>query len=399
MYRAIIPPQANDALVSYFIEAYLGGVYSASPDSSIPNFYVIKDAGLTIYDVQHTPYSNGLSGFAYDTVTVSGVVTADSSDIKDLYTRGGRTNVPLIWLQGGGSTWNGIQIWGVPADTLKRGDSITVRGTVYGTSNRTQLQALTVTLLKRDATIPAPIVQLMTSPSYWDYDISNPPTAGTAKFQQYMSMLVELDNMYIIYRNADNLSNGNTSNYGEFFVSNVTTPPYGLRINDNGVNHYFADTNSAYITAYNSSHPFTAGIKTTLIPYLTKVSYIRGILDYTNSNFKMEPRKDDDFGTMTPPTSVEKEENVLPSGFSLSQNYPNPFNPSTTIRYVLPQKSKVTLKIFNLLGQVVESLINTEQGAGSYVVQYNASRLATGVYFYELRANEYRDIKKMLLLK
>ena len=93
------------------------------------------------------------------------------------------------------------------------------------------------------------------------------------------------------------------------------------------------------------------------------------------------------------------EPNVTPKAFTLSQNYPNPFNPSTTIRYSLTTKSNVTLRIYNILGQQVESLVNMEQGAGSYVVQYNASRLSTGVYFYELRAGDYRDIKKMLLLK
>ena len=93
------------------------------------------------------------------------------------------------------------------------------------------------------------------------------------------------------------------------------------------------------------------------------------------------------------------EPNVTPKTFTLSQNYPNPFNPTTTIHYTVPVKSNVTIRIYNILGQQVESLVNMEQGTGSYVVQYNASRLSTGVYFYELRAGDYRDIKKMLLLK
>jgi hypothetical protein len=128
------------------------------------------------------------------------------------------------------------------------------------------------------------------------------------------------------------------------------------------------------------------------------LTYIRGILDYTNGNYKLEPRKDDDFGAITV-TGVYREENSHPMAYQLSQNYPNPFNPSTIIEYSLPIGGQVSLKIYNILGQQVESLVNMDQNAGSYTVQFNASRLATGVYFYELQAGSYRAVKKMLLVK
>jgi hypothetical protein len=416
LYRAQIPAQADSSLVSYFAESWLGGVYSAFPDSTVPYFYVVRDAGPSLYDVCFTPYANGQSGFAYDTVTVSGVIIADTSDIKDIYTRGGRANAPLLWLQAGTATstnnWRGIQIWsptGPIVDTLKRGDSVSVRGSVYGTTNRTQLAVTSMPYFRRGSVIPAPYIRSMSSSPYFDYALSNPAIIGNSGFQPWMSMLQELDNVYVIYRNADNTSDipTSTATYGEFFISNaqaISMAAYGVRVNDNGVNHYYTDTNSIYISgglySYNSTHPFTAGIKGNkayLIPLLAKLSYIRGMLDYTNSNYKLEPRQDDDFGIIT--VGVYQEKNILPAKFTLEQNYPNPFNPSTTIRYTVPAKSNVTLRIYNLLGQQVESLINMEQGVGSYVVQYNASRLATGVYFYELRAGDYRDIKKMLLLK
>jgi hypothetical protein len=410
VYRATIPAQANNSLVSYFIESYLGGIYSASPDSSIPSFYVIKDAGLSIYDVAFTPYSNGCSGFAYDTVTVGGVIVADTSDIKDVTTRGGRSNAHIVWLQGSTATWAGIQIW-TPSgtsqivDTLKRGDSVVVRGSVYGTSNRTQIAVTSIVFFKRGGNVtPAPTVRLMTSPQYFDYQLSNTAVAGSSTFQPYMSMLLELDTMYVALRNADNLLNTSGSNYGEFFITNVKTAytpaTYGLRVNDNGVNRYYADTSAAYIPAYNgtSTHAAIAGIKKTLIPLGAKLISIRGILDYTNGNYKLEPRKDDDFGAISF-TGVSREENSHPMAYQLSQNYPNPFNPSTIIEYSLPIGGQVSLKIYNILGQQVESLVNMDQNAGSYTVQFNASRLATGVYFYELHAGSYRAVKKMLLVK
>ena len=403
VYRATIPAQANNALVSYFVEAYLAGVYSSSPDSSIPAFYVIKDAGYSIYDICYTPYANGLSGFAFDTVTVSGVIISDTSDIKDITTRGGRANTPLLWIQGTTATHAGIQIWSpVPnlIDTLKRGDSVTVRGSVFGSSVRTQIGVTSLLSFKRGGTtIPAPTLRSMSSSPFFNYQLSNPPVAGSSTFQPYMGMLLELQNMYVVFRNADNTTSGASSNFGEFLVSNVATSSatsFGLRVNDNGVNRFYADTNAAYTPAYNASHTFCPGIKTELIPLLAKLSYIRGILDFTNSNYKLEPRKDSDVGTIT---TVYVDPSATPKGFVLDQNYPNPFNPSTTIQYSVPAKSTVTLKIYNILGQVVESLVNMEQARGVYVVQFDASRLSTGVYFYELHAGNYRDIKKMVLLK
>jgi hypothetical protein len=418
VYHFQIPAQADGKLVSYFVESWLGGVYSAFPDSTTPYFYVVRDAGPSLYDVCYTPYYNAsTSGFAYDSVTISGVIIADTSDIKDVATRGGRANAPLLWLQAGtGSStnkYNGIQIWsptGKIVDTLKRGDSVSVRGSVYGTTNRIQLAVTSMPYWHRGGhVIPSPFVRSMSSSPYFDYSLSNTAIVGNSGFQPWMSMLQELDNVWVIYRNADNVTNDPTSTYtyGEFFVSNqdtlVSMTAYGVRVDDNGMNHYYCDTLATYISGangYNATHPLSAGMKgnkSYLIPLHAKLTYIRGMLDYTVGNYKLQPRKDDDFGTYI--VGVFMEPNVTPKAFTLSQNYPNPFNPSTTIRYSLTTKSNVTLRIYNILGQQVESLVNMEQGAGSYVVQYNASRLSTGVYFYELRAGDYRDIKKMLLLK
>ena len=315
--------------------------------------------------------------------------------------------------------YNGIQIWsplGKIVDTLKRGDSVSVRGSVYGSSNRIQIAVTSMPFFRRGGSvIPAFKIQQVASSPYFDYDVLNPiastitGTSTAYAFQQYMSMLNEVDNWYVVLRNADNQLNTGISNYGEFFISNSTTPNsigsfYGVRVDDNGVNNFFCDTNSMYISggtySYNTTHLFTAGIKGNkayLIPLYAKISYLRGILDYTNGNYKLEPRKNDDFGSII--TGVFIEPNSVPKKFTLEQNYPNPFNPSTTIRYTVSVKSDVTLRIYNVLGQQIETLVNMEQGVGSYIVQYNASRLATGVYFYELRAGDYRNVKKMLLLK
>jgi len=97
-------------------------------------------------------------------------------------------------------------------------------------------------------------------------------------------------------------------------------------------------------------------------------------------------------------TNVDKQQ-TLPSEFQLSQNYPNPFNPSTNIIYSIPQSSNVELKIYDILGNEIESLVNEEKSAGIYDVTWYAENLPSGVYFYQLRAGDFAETKKMLFLK
>lgn len=99
------------------------------------------------------------------------------------------------------------------------------------------------------------------------------------------------------------------------------------------------------------------------------------------------------------PVGVEDNGSDYPTKYALSQNYPNPFNPKTTIKYSLPQRSDVIIKIYNVLGKEVMTLINNEQEAGVYEVEFNASTLASGSYFYQLKARNYLETKKMILMK
>ena len=96
-------------------------------------------------------------------------------------------------------------------------------------------------------------------------------------------------------------------------------------------------------------------------------------------------------------SSVSEEE--LPLEFTLEQNYPNPFNPVTTINYQLPKQSKVMLKVFDVLGNEVMELENAAKDAGSYSINFDASRLASGIYFYRITAGGFTDVKKMILMK
>lgn len=98
-------------------------------------------------------------------------------------------------------------------------------------------------------------------------------------------------------------------------------------------------------------------------------------------------------------SDVQQIDNQIPDSYSLYQNYPNPFNPSTTIKYNIPKQGLVTLKIYNLVGQEVATLVNQEQSAGTYAVDFNASKLSSGVYFYKLNTGDVSLVKKLMILK
>jgi hypothetical protein len=101
---------------------------------------------------------------------------------------------------------------------------------------------------------------------------------------------------------------------------------------------------------------------------------------------------------------VDVEEKIIISTeFALYQNYPNPFNPTTTIKYSIAVRancnSPVQIKIFDVLGNEIATLVNEEKPAGSYKVTWNAENYASGVYYYQLKAGEFTSTKKLLLLK
>ncbi len=89
----------------------------------------------------------------------------------------------------------------------------------------------------------------------------------------------------------------------------------------------------------------------------------------------------------------------LPKTYALYQNYPNPFNPTTILKYSIPKSSFVTIKVYDIIGREVAALVNEEKPAGNYFITFNASNLASGIYFYRMQAGNFVDTKKLLLLK
>jgi WD40 repeat protein len=98
-------------------------------------------------------------------------------------------------------------------------------------------------------------------------------------------------------------------------------------------------------------------------------------------------------------SGIVEVEVIIPAAFSLSQNYPNPFNPSTTIEFQIPSEGFVSLTIYNTIGQELSYLVNEYRSAGNYSITFSADKLPSGLYFYTLRSSDFKETKKMLLLK
>jgi hypothetical protein len=97
--------------------------------------------------------------------------------------------------------------------------------------------------------------------------------------------------------------------------------------------------------------------------------------------------------------SVDRQINSIPEGFYLEQNYPNPFNPSTTIRFSLPQRSEVELVVYDALGKQIETLLSGDHDAGVYEVDFDATGLSSGIYFYQIKSASFTETRKLVLMK
>jgi hypothetical protein len=173
-------------------------------------------------------------------------------------------------------------------------------------------------------------------------------------------------------------------------ISYGTAKDYNIELNyvtENGVGR-FGDYNIQL--SANTSHTF--------VPVWT---------DITNTNLTVlvdignDETIDDTLYLQNQLTGVGDDEGSLltPDSYNLAQNYPNPFNPTTTIQYSIPRRSNVTLKVYDVLGNEVTTLVNEEKPAGSYEVEFNASKLSSGIYFYELQAGSFVETKKMILIR
>jgi hypothetical protein len=105
------------------------------------------------------------------------------------------------------------------------------------------------------------------------------------------------------------------------------------------------------------------------------------------------------FTTTKAITGIEDEIGTIPNKLSLNQNYPNPFHLNTIIGYSISQPTSISLKVYDMSGKEVKTLVNRHQTSGSYKIEFDASSLPGGVYFYRMKVGEFSDIKKLIVIK
>jgi hypothetical protein len=137
-------------------------------------------------------------------------------------------------------------------------------------------------------------------------------------------------------------------------------------------------------------YPFNNGLAT---------KEITDIVNFTHSIMHVATANNSVYIIYSIINEADKETSGLPENFELYQNYPNPFNPSTRIRYQVASSSKVSLKVFDMIGNEITTLVNEYKPAGSFEVNFDASKLSSGVYFYRLNADSFVETKKMILLR
>jgi hypothetical protein len=186
-----------------------------------------------------------------------------------------------------------------------------------------------------------------------------------------------------------------TTNGGQTWSSSVTTPGDTLWFVD------FVDQQEGYVISIEGEmyHSTDGGASWSAVQ--TGISnrrfYSLFFLDKNNGWLTGDSGSIYRFGT--PPTGIQSEQVNIPNEYALFQNYPNPFNPSTMITYAIPSASHVLVKVYNLLGQEVATLVDAYREAGQYSVVFHTNSLSSGVYLYYINAGIYQTTKKMVLIK
>jgi hypothetical protein len=405
IYSTKIPPTALNNLMEYYFSATnTTGLTKLLPaDTSISKFfYVVKASdSLSIQEIQYCPNRSAYSGYNGAIVRgVEGIVTADTSDFK-AYTWTSHSTTfsepARVIIQNGTGPSSGIWITGNYAEALVKGQKVRISGTVtynYGVNTIVTSSQSDVQILSSGNTLPDP--QILTA-----YDLANSKTLGDTTIKKWESVLVKINTP--VWISCINLAVGIACTSHQTLPDTVFRRNYGeIGVTDN--------TNTqARILLPGANHTYHNGWDTlnisgrTLLTQNDSISYIQGVLYYAYSNYKICPRTNADFGTVTPVGIKNVSSNVVKS-FKLNQNYPNPFNPVTRIGFSLPMNSKVTVKVYDVLGRQIQTLVNENLNAGSFLIDFNGSEFASGVYFVRMTAigrdgANFADTKKMLLVK
>lgn len=371
-----IPAQAADAFVSYYLVAEddLGQATTDPSNMTQTNYcYVVKDTDLTIHDVQYTPWSLGNSPFAGYEVEVTGIVTTDTANYNKF---------EAYAIQDADGAWNGVYVFGdVPA--LMPGDQVKVKGTVseanpdwlYKWGSNTVILATDAEVLSTGNAVPE-AVEVTTGQL----------TNGGDEAESFEGALVNVKNVTFTRINSYDITvddgSGECLLDGDFIVSS-----------DGAANPYIYFDSANQVLVVGGQDTIRVG---------EQIASVTGVYTYSFGTYKIELRSINDIGSTT---GVVDAVTARPLRFSLEQNYPNPFNPTTYIQFELAQPRQVQLIIYNIFGQKVKTIVNRENyAAGTHTVFWDGTsesglRVPSGMYIYRIKAGDFLEHKKMMLIK
>ncbi len=365
-YEGKIPAQTNGSFVNYYIAASDNQAQSTTlpADTSIINLcYVVQDGDLTIGNIQYTPWLLADSPLEGMKVSVTAIVTSDTAM---------KNNFDAYSLQDAEGKWNGLFAFGINAD-LSRGDEITVHGTVtdynadwhFKWDNNTVILVDSFSLISSGNSISAIDVT------------SGELNTDTTTAESYEGVVVKLSDATLISVNS-----------------------YDATFDDGSGPCLIDDDITSDAFKFNNAEGYILAFGDTIRPGEI-VENIQGIFTFSFGTFKIEVRDKNDFGTIS---GINPDYKATPFTYQLRQNYPNPFNPETRISFEIPQAQKVSLIIYNVLGQKVRTLVDDSFNAGRHVINWDGlndsySRVPTGMYFYRIKAANYIATRKMLMIK
>ncbi len=345
-YSAVIGPYPNDTVVDYYVEAW--DVEGYTDRRPIAGSYDFRVGITTIYDVQYVTGGQDSSAYAGEPVNVSGIVTADSADFSGYY----------FFIQnsyGGPDTpeFDGIRIYDrTGTGGVGRGDSVTVSGDVWEYYNQTEIAMFfpeAITIHSTGNTVPAPYVLTATA---------------IATSEEYEGVLVQADCAEVV---DDDLG------YGEWMIQSCGVAGDTCRVDDE---------------AYYDYEPVQGEC----------LSYVRGVVQYTFNRYKIEPRNSDDIGEVRA-AGIDD----VPRGHALAMRVrPNPMMDGGTIRFSLPATDRVGLKIYNVQGALVKTLVDRSVDAGSHRIDWNATndrgiKVTSGIYFIRLDTRRGSVVNKVVV--
>lgn len=367
LYSATLPAQAEGTIVKYYISATDASdvaLISKIPNvpSSNPLFYVVRDAGLQIFDLQYTPFTDGNSGLVNQQVTVTGVVTASANDLGYVYIQ-----------QENKLDWAGIICLGsTTLNTLVIGDKITATGTVKESFGFTRLEA--ITSISKNGT--GTITPIVLPPSTFN-------TYNFANNEAYEGMLVKFEGsliapLTVIKKNADPITN-----FGDYSVgTDPLDPTSSSRIlAGRQTNTTFSSLNVSYVNdSIWATQDGIMNVPPIVVNVNDRFTSITGIISFGFNNIRLLPRNNADVIGYFPAVGISS----FYAANSFVKAFPNPASTSFTVSYTLPATANnAKVIVYDLLGKEVltQKLAGVD---GSTVILVND--LANGTYLYQVQS-------------